>query len=348
MHILHAVFTRYSGGLEQAFVNDTEALVSRGHKVTALVRPDAPYLGEVTARATNVATIRPRGFYDVFSAWKIRRLVQQTRPDVMVAHNGRAIALLAYATWGIEIPLCGVSHSYRTDYASHANMLVVLSEHMRKHFIDSGYRRPITVIPNLMHLPPKPILKIPGNPFVIGALGRFSEEKGFEDLLYAIAELKKTSLRFVVRIAGDGPDLKKLKALEQQLGLSQHIQWIGWVEDKTEFYNGIDMLCLPSREDSFPMVVIETLAHGVPIVATDAPGPSSMLTYGVNGLVVPRRDSKAIAQALYTVATDEKLARQLSEGGWVKAQDFAFGTVAARWDEVLRDFTAATKPRKAA
>lgn len=348
MQILHTLFTRYSGGLEQAFINDTEALVSRGHKVTALIRPEAPYKSEVLARATNVVTIGPKGFYDVFSAWKIRRLIQQTRPDVMIGHNGRAIALLAYASWGIDIPLCGVSHSYRTERASHANMLVVLSEHMRKHFTDAGYRRPIKVIPNLMHLPPEPVARTQSNPVVIGALGRFSEEKGFEDLLYALSDLKQMGLRFVAKIAGDGPDAKKLKALEQQLGLASYIQWLGWVQDKEDFYAKIDMLCLPSREDSFPMVVIETLAHGIPIVATDAPGPMCMLTYGVNGLLVPRRDTKAMAKAMFQVATDAKIAKQLSEGAWIKAQDFAFDTVAARWDEVLRDFTAATKPRKAA
>ena len=333
MHILHVLFTRYRGGLEQAFVNDTEALTSRGHKVTALIRSDAPYRDELSC---DMITVNPNGFYDIFAILKIRKILRERQPDCIIAHNGRAIALMAYAVWGLNIPLCGVSHSYKTARAFHADRLVVLSQHMRDHFIAAGFNKPITIIPNLMHLPPKPVFKKPGSPIVIGALGRFSEEKGFADFFHALHELKQTGLDFRVQLGGDGPELENLKSLETSLDLQGIIQWLGWVQDKAAFYRGLDILCIPSREDSFPMVLLETLAYGVPIVATDAPGPVSVLTDGVNGLLVPRQSNSALAQALYKVATQPVLAENMVTAGLAKAQDFGFEHVADAWDEMVK------------
>jgi len=335
MHILHVLFTRYRGGLEQAFVNDTEVLAAKGHRVTALVRHDAPYREELAAHADNIITLSPNGFYDIFAIAKIRMQLRRLRPDCIIAHNGRAIALLAYASWGLHIPLLGVSHSYKTARAFHADILVVLSEHMKAHFVAAGFAKPIIVIPNLMHLPPKPAFKKPGSPIVIGALGRLSEEKGFADFFHALQELKKMGLDFRLHLGGDGPELAHLKSLEVSLGLQGLIEWQGWVQDKAAFYRELDIMCLPSREDSFPMVLLETLAHGVPIIATDAPGPISILTDGMNGLLVPRQDPLSLAQALYKVATQPALAEKLATGGWKKAQDFGFENVAGQWDAVI-------------
>ncbi len=343
MHILHALFTRYRGGLEQAYVNDTEALKARGHQITLVLREDALYREEAAAVAHNVMVVNPNGFYDIFAILKIRESLKKLRPDCIVAHNGRAIALLAYASWGLKIPLCGVSHSYKTARAFHANKLIVLSEHMRAHFAKAGFTKPMSIIPNLMHLPPKREFTTPGSPVLIGAIGRFSEEKGFADFFEALALLKATGLKFGVRLGGDGPEHDNLKALEASLGLTGLIDWQGWVSDKAEFYKGIDILCIPSREDSFPMVLLETLAYGVPIVATDAPGPASVLTDGVNGFVVPRRDAKALSAALYRVASEPKLAEWIAAEGLMKAEEFGFDHVATRWDEVLREFIVSGK-----
>lgn len=348
MYILHALFTRYLGGLEQAYINDTDALSSLGHKVTALLRDDAPYREEVEKHAASVITIKPTGFYDIAAAWKIRALLKQMRPDVIVAHNGRAISLLAYASWGMRIPLCGVSHSYKTARAFHADHLVVLSNHMRDHFARAGYSKSITVIPNLMHLPPPPAFRKPGSPVVIGAMGRFSAEKGFANLLHALHELKKTRTPFIAKIAGDGQEVQKLRLLERKCELTPYIRWLGWIEDKEAFYNDIDILCIPSHEDSFPMVMIEALAHGIPLVATDVPGAISVLTDKVNGMIVPRKDPAAMAKALQQIIAQPEMAGKMARAAWDKAQDFAFDAVAKQWGDTLAALIASgTKPQAA-
>jgi len=342
MHILHTLFTHAQGGLGQAHVNTTEALVSKGHKVTALMHGNSPYCREVAKYGT-VHRLQPVGFYDIAAVWKIRQLLKRLRPDIILAHNARAIALMSYAALGLGLPVCGVTHSYKTRRTMRADALVVLSEHMKRHFIEAGYKKPMEVIPNLIHLPPKSVFCKPGTPAVIGALGRFTIEKGFSDLLQALYKLKEAGVEFRAVIGGDGSELPQLKMLAGTLGLTGYIQWKGWVEDKAAFYRELDIICVPSLEESFPLVVIEALAHGVPIVATDTPGPASMLTDGVNGLLVPRGNTQAMANALAQLATQPGMAVRLAEAGWQHVQEYDFPAVAKRWDEVLKNIISATK-----
>lgn len=347
MHILHSLFTRHRGGLEQAFVNDTEALKSKGHKVTALVRPDAPYRDELIPHASEIITVIPRGFYDVFAIARIRMTLRKLRPDCIIAHNGRAIALLKYAAWGLGIPVCGVSHSYKTTHVMHADRLVLLSQHMRDHFVAAGYLKPITIIPNLMHLPAPRPLKTPSNPIVIGCIGRFSEEKGFADFFHALHELRQMGVGFIAHIGGGGHELENLKALEASLKLQGCIEWHGWVQDKAAFYNSLDIFCLPSREDSLPMVMLEALAYAIPFVSTDTPGPKAMIHNGVNGLLVPRQDPQALAKALYTAATQPQLLQTLAKNGNITAQQFGFAQVADQWDSLLTEIISAHTAKQA-
>jgi glycosyltransferase involved in cell wall biosynthesis len=342
MHILHALFTHAQGGLGQAHVHITQALVAKGHRVTGLMHPQSPYLASI-AIIGEIETVQPHGFYDFFAIGKIRRLLKTSRPDVILAHNARAIHLCKHAARGLGIPILGMSHSYKTARTMQADRLIVLSDHMRRHFLAAGCKAPIDVVPNLIHLPPKYTPHARGTPPVIGAIGRFTKEKGFPDLLDALHRLKQTGANFVVHIGGGGPDENKLKIQAKSLGLNDHIHWMGWVEDKTDFYRGLDVLCIPSREDSFPLVVLEGLAYGVPMVTTDAPGPAEMLTHNTNALIVARQDTPALASALHTLLTQPELAGRLAEAGWRRAQDFGFDSIATLWDKIIKSTAANSK-----
>lgn len=335
------------GGSEQAYANVTEALAARGHKVTALLRADAPYRAAIAAHAA-IHTVQPLGFYDMRAAWKVRRLLKKLQPDIILAHNARAISLLFVAAFALDIPVCGVTHGYKTLRTTRADALIVLTEHMRAHFIAAGYpAERLEVVPNLVRLPEKPQFKKPGSPIVIGAIGRFAVEKGFADLLAALQLLNQSGVDFTARIAGEGPELEHLKVQIQSLGLASQVRLEGWVKDKAAFYKTLDILCVPSREESFGLVMIDAMAHGVPVVATDAPGPASIIKDGESGLLAPRENPAALAAALQKLATHPDMAAWLAEAGWHRVKDYDFPVVAKKWDEVLTGIISAAKTLQA-
>ena len=134
-----------------------------------------------------------------------------------------------------------------------------------------------------------------------------------------------------------------LHLLAEKLGLSSHIVWEGWVKDKTAFYRKLDIFCLPSLEESFGIVVLEALAHAIPVVATDVSGPLSIITHEVDGLLVPSGDAQAIADAMERIIDNVQMARDMAQAGCVRAKDFSFESVAQKWDETVQAIASSLK-----
>ena len=303
----------------------------KGYTVTALIHNNSPYHERIKTLGVNLIQFRPCGFHDVFTAWKIRTWLKSARPSVIVAHNGRAIALLSWAAYGLGIPVYGVCHSYKTKYVHGATVLIMLTEAMRKHFINEGFSmKKIFVIPNLVHLAPTPP-RLLRNPPVIGAIGRLVTEKGFYDLLQALHVLKQSGMVFEACIAGDGPQRLMLESISQDL----RVRFVGWLHNKVDFYRSLDILCVPSHYESFGIVIIEALAHGVVVVATDTDGALSIITHEVNGLLVPRGNVPALAEALSRVLLEPSLAIRLSQNGSKHVQKYSFESIVTLWDIVL-------------
>ena len=340
MRILHSLFTSGNGGLENSFIDVNEVLLSNGYYVSALIRPDAPYREKAKNTASELFFAQPKGFYDVLTAFKIRRLIKVIRPDLILAHNARAISLMKMATFGMGIKVCGVSHSYKTPRTMRADYLIVLTEHMRQHFINAGYNaKCLHVIPNMIRLPESRPQRPREKIISIGALGRFSLEKGFLHLLRAMHIINQSGANFKLRIGGEGEELGALRLIAEKFDLSGCIEWLGWVHDKDAFYRSIDFICVPSLEESFGLVVLEALAYGVPVIATDTPGPVSILTNETNGLIVPRGDIQAMVNAIMQLIENPGKCSRFVWAGLERSKDFSFETVSKLWDATLKKIT---------
>jgi glycosyltransferase involved in cell wall biosynthesis len=172
---------------------------------------------------------------------------------------------------------------------------------------------------------------------VIGALGRLIPKKGFADLLEAAALLAARSHRFELQIGGRGPAEAALRAQVDRLGLAPRVRFLGWIEDKRGFFEPLEIVCVPSREEPFGIVVLEGMAHGRATIATDAPGPREIVRHGVDGLLVPRTapDALAAAMALLLDHPERRLALARAARETVRAR-FDLPVVAQRLSAALQ------------
>jgi glycosyltransferase involved in cell wall biosynthesis len=171
---------------------------------------------------------------------------------------------------------------------------------------------------------------------VIGALGRFVPKKGFSDLLEALGLLAAQGYRFEARIGGSGPEGKNLKALSSRLRLTDQVRFLGWVEDKRPFFEALDLVCVPSREEPFGIVALEAMAHGRATIATDAAGPREIIRNGADGLLVPRGDPRALAAAIAELLNHPERRQALAEAGLETVRAcFALPVVAKRISAVI-------------
>ncbi|MBC7603732.1 MAG: glycosyltransferase family 4 protein, partial [Ramlibacter sp.] len=211
----------------------------------------------------------------------------------------------------------------------HADLVVALSPHMQ-HRALAGGARPATValLPNgiapqelnlddhvsYAHLQANDALEIL-------FAGRLSVEKGVDVLLDAAALLKREGVRFRLKIVGEGPERAALQARVAEQGLGDCVAFIGRVprERLGKLYQASHVVCVPSRSDPLPTVVLEAMAAGVPVVGSDAGGIPYMIEDGLTGIVCASESAQALAQALSRLAGHPEQARAMGNAGRVRA-----------------------------
>jgi glycosyltransferase involved in cell wall biosynthesis len=322
------------GGLEQSLLDYAEALALERHPVHALIDPRAairPAL-EVLPLA-GLATLRNANEWDPLAIRRLGRWLQATAPGVVITIGRRANVLSSRARRGLPaLPQVGVTPNSSLRPLIGLDHVLATTMSLREALLAAGQPAGrITVVPNLVRLPAAvaPPGSDPDAAPVIGALGRLVPKKGFSDLLQALALLAQRGYRFEGRIGGSGPEERSLRMLSAHLRLIDHVSFPGWIEDKLAFFETVDLVCVPSREEPFGIVVLEAMAHGRAIIATDAAGPSEIIRDGVDGRLVPRAEPQALAAALADLLDRPERRRALAEAGLETVRDrFALPVVA--------------------
>lgn len=176
-------------------------------------------------------------------------------------------------------------------------------------------------------------------------VGRFEESrKGFKYLLKALPLVQQQYPDAKLIVVGAGrPD--KFAGLMERYGI-RGVEFKGFVshEDKARYYASCDVACCPATgKESFGYVVVEPMAAGKPVVASNIAGYASVMDSGRNGILVEPRDPQALALGLVRVLADKDLQMRLGAQGMIDAQQYAWPRVAAR---VLEEYDAAARRAK--
>jgi glycosyltransferase involved in cell wall biosynthesis len=167
---------------------------------------------------------------------------------------------------------------------------------------------------------------------LIGWAGRLSREKGADVFVEAMAHL--IDLPAVASVMGDGPEAVALQRRATALGLGARVAWHGAVPDAARLFRALDVFVLSSRTEGTPMVLLEAMAAGVPIVAARVGGVPDMLS-DAEALLIPPQDPIALARAIRAVLVDRSGARVRAAAAQVRlARDFAPEPWLARYEAV--------------
>jgi glycosyltransferase involved in cell wall biosynthesis len=150
---------------------------------------------------------------------------------------------------------------------------------------------------------------------VIGHLANLSEEKGTVDLLRAAERLWERGRRFQVALAG--PEMPNFQRFWNSYSSRGRVRRLGVLDDnqKRDFYAGLDLFCLPSRSDSFGLVLLEAWANGLPNLAYRAGGVADLIRHERDGLLVRCGDVEELSRQMERLLLDHQLRRNLGESG---------------------------------
>ena len=164
-------------------------------------------------------------------------------------------------------------------------------------------------------------------------VGRLESRKGLNYLIKAYQQVKQEIPNSRLIVVGPGTRLrKKYEKWIRRHGLKD-VVFVGYVPDTElpRYYKTADVFCAPATgRESFGIILLEAMAVGKPIVATNIGGYASVVTHGEDGLLVPPEDSRGLARALIAVISDETLRQQLGDRGRVKAAEYSWEKIAQR------------------
>jgi glycosyltransferase involved in cell wall biosynthesis len=307
----------------------------RGHG-SVLVFPADALLHTASTLWTDVRLLR--------TLWTIREgVVMGTRP-------GLNLLALLLARPGIRI--VGQEHM---NLATHTpqrqaeiaarypalDALTVLTEPDRATYAHLlGSRARLERIPNAA--PPLQAARSSLERPIVVAAGRLTLQKGFDLLLPAFAQVVARHPDWTLRICGEGPQHRHLARQIMDLELSDNVFLLGAVERLDEQMAQSSMYVLSSRFEGLPMVMIEAMSLGLPVVSFDCPtGPGDVIEDGRSGLLVPPGDVDALAAAMLAVIEDPQRRSALGAGAAHRATDYALEAIGPRWEALIDRLTAA-------
>jgi glycosyltransferase involved in cell wall biosynthesis len=293
-------------------------------------------------------------FHDVRSIRRLTALMRAERPHILHTHTAKAGALAraaALAAGRARPPI--VVHTFhghvlkgyfgrgRTAFfkqverslARYSDVLVAVSPEVRDELVEHGVapmekftviRLGIPLADRLgdasAGLDYRVLYGIPQDAFVVGWVGRMTGVKDTDAVLEILRATRERDIDAVLCMVGDGPDRERLEQVAHDLGIARSTYFVGYQTDIAGYYRLFDAFVLPSVNEGTPVSAIEALASGTPVVATRVGGVPDVVTDGVDGFLVPPRDTEAAADRLAQLARDPELRARLGETGRANAQ----------------------------
>lgn len=294
------------------------------------------------------------------------RAVRRSRPDVVLAHNVGATVVARLAARG-RVPVVTVFHGVaEEDYpraaallARHAGAVVAVSVTIARRLRDAGLDEPAPVVirnavaarPAASRATVRQALGITPTAPVVLCLARHVPQKRLDLLVDAWARLTvgpsprcDPSRDPVLLLAGDGPLRSELERLAAARGVTGSVRFLGSRDDVPDLLAAADVSVLTSDWEGLPVAVLESLAAGVPVVASDVDGVTEVLTRGA-GRLVPPGDAGAVAAALGELLGD-RAARVAAgeEARRIVARDHDPDAMLARYEHLLTRGRPAPRP----
>ena len=287
--------------------------------------------------------------YDPVAIARLVGEIRRVRPHILHTHTakagavGRAAALLAgearppvvVHTYHGHV-LKGYFDPLRTKFfreteralAKHSTRLIAVGPQVRDDLVELGVASPekFSVIRLGIDLESRVLSEdrraefrrlfgIPDERFVVGWIGRMTAIKRVDDILLSFKKLRDRGVDATLCLVGDGPDREAVEQHASRLGIVRDILFVGYQRDVAPYYAFFDAFVLPSANEGTPVVAIEALAAGRPVVATRVGGVPDVVTDGTDGFLVDVGDTGALADRLEQLARDPGLRRTMGAAG---------------------------------
>lgn len=306
-------------------------------------------------------------FHDIKTLFALIKILRYERPHIVHTHTSKAGILGRWAAYFCRVPIIihtphghvfwGYFGRLKTSFyivlekitAFITDKIIALTEqekndHLRFRIADgdkfsvvhSGIR--LDRFSNLS-VDPADIrrkLGISGGDLVVGTTGRLTTVKGHRQLIEAAVNIVDARPNTTFVFLGDGELSDELKNMASGLGMKEKMKFPGWRPDVAEVMSVFDLFVLPSLNEGMGRVLVEAMALGKPIVASDVGGIPDLVVHGKNGYLVPPGDARRLSAAISDLIEHPEKRIKMGENGKKRAIDYSADAMVEKIDQLYR------------
>lgn len=353
-HIAFYIGSLSKGGAERVFINLTEFFLREGYRVTMVTqyqREDEYPLPQGTKRVLSDITKEETGKSRIKNfccrARKLHRIWKEEKPELVLSCVGKNNFMTIVTTMFTKTKaVVSVVGEAGEEYPNRlmrmlANLLfphaagIVLQTERSRYFFHRKIQKKAVVLPNSLN----PDFIRPrfegGREKRIVAVGRMDANKNHEMMIRAFAAVADRYPQYTLTIYGDGELHAYLQELAKELGVDARVNMPGVIRDVAAQIEKASLFLITSNSEGVSNALIEALAIGLPVIATDVPsgGTAELMTDGVNGLIIPPGDVKALENAMDRLLGNPSYAEKLGRKAAMLQERLAPERVNGLWKE---------------
>jgi glycosyltransferase involved in cell wall biosynthesis len=307
----------------------------------ALKKADYPIIDKIPVSLGN---------HDHF--WLIRRfrmifsVLKQNHFDLLHTHGYQADIIGIPAANVLRIPTISTCHGFiendrklslyiRLDrfVSRFSNKIIAVSKDIQRNLTAHGIQSSrITVIPNAVDTEidessfsnsrhsVRKSFGFSDRDFVLGYAGRLSQEKGLIYLIEAVSIARKRDCPGKLFIIGEGSQESELRVFSRKEGLEDHVVFAGFQSDVSQFFPAMELFVLPSLTEGTPMALLEAMAHGIPVIASEVGQIPEIIDSGKSGILVRPKDPEQIADAILFLHNNPSIREAIAKEGQKKVK----------------------------
>ncbi|MBN1929372.1 MAG: glycosyltransferase [Chlorobiaceae bacterium] len=330
------------GGGEKWMVNAAKGLTDRGHDVVMASKKNSRLLKYAAEKGVRTEVMNIRSDFSPLATLKIAAWMMRHKTDVLICNLNKDVRVAGLAARLIGRPvvlarhgmlLCSKKWKHKLTLTRLTDGIITNSLTIQDAYAKYGWfdKEFVKVIYNGINIPETvtPIdfaSRYPGKKIIYSA-GRLSKQKGFEYLILAASLLRSKRDDLLFAISGEGKLEQPLKQMVAEYSLEQSVVFLGFTPDIYPYLKGCDLFVLASLFEGMPNVVMEAMAMGKPVIATDVNGARELMSenrkslHCETGLIIPSKDHEAIARSIEKLIDDPEALEACGKAGFERVKN---------------------------
>lgn len=329
--ILQVITPSRMSGAEMQLVRMTPHMQNRGHTIATIIKHSSPAIGEIHRLGLAAQPRQVTGKLNPIAPLVLAQCAREHRADLIQSTLSTASWWSGWLERFGGPPSIGHVQGFTSAiWHRHQSHLLAVSNAVKLHLVEQGIPpERFTVLHNAMspddfYATRDPILVraehgADADTPVVGTFAHLSKKKGYFDLFAAIPAILRELPKAQFWIVGHGKLWHELHAIARQTGVMDSVRFLGFRRDVPDLMNAINVMALPSRREPCALVYVEAALSRKPCVACRSGGAPESVEDGQTGMLVPVRDSAAIAAAVLTLLTNRDHATRMGQAAYERA-----------------------------